>query len=131
MRADRKSMSFIAQALEIKQQSRIGWQRYLASAREMKDLAPLAAMMRTLGDAHDRDVVDTRVLQHLADRRKLALAAVDQQQFGPFAAGAIRVLLLEPGETPLQHLAHHGEIVARLRLRPLDVELAIAVLAEP
>ena len=43
---------------------------------------------------------------------------------------AVRVFLLQPGEAPLQHLAHHPEIVARLGLRPLDVELAVAVLAE-
>ena len=33
-----------------------------------------------------RHVVDPRVLHHLAHRRQLALAAVDQQQVGPFAA---------------------------------------------
>src|SRR6476620_5545253 len=35
------------------------------------------------------------------------------------------------GQAPLQHLAHHREVVARLGLRPLDVELAVIVLPEP
>ena len=96
----------------------------------MEHLAPLAAVMRALGDADHRHVVNAGVLHHFADRRQLSLAAIDQQQVRPFAALPVGVFLLQPGEAAFKHLAHHPEIVARGGLRPLDVELAIAVLAE-
>ena len=74
-------------------------------------------MVRPLGDADHRHIVDAHVLHDLADGGQLALAAVDQEQVGPFAALAVGVFLLEPREAPLEHLAHHREIVAGLRLR--------------
>jgi hypothetical protein len=74
--------------------------------------------------------MDSDIFHHFADGGKLALAAVDQQEVGPLAALAIGILFLEPGKAPLEHFAHHREIVARLRLRPFDIELAVAVLAE-
>ena len=78
----------------------------------MEDLAPGIAV-RALGDADHRNVVDPGILHDLAHRRQLALAAVDQQQVGPFARRAVGIVLLQPGEAPLEHLAHHPEIVAR------------------
>ena len=53
-----------------------------------------------------------------------------RMQVGPFAALPVGVFLFQPGKPPLEHLAHHREIVAGLGLRPLDVELAVVVLAE-
>ena len=44
--------------------------------------------VRPLRDRDHRHVMDARILEHLADRRKLALAAVDQQQVRPLAAAA-------------------------------------------
>ena len=79
----------------------------------MEDLAALAAVVRALGDADHRHVVDPGILHHLADRGQLPLAAVDQQQVGPLAALPVGILLLEPRKAALQHLAHHPEIVAR------------------
>ena len=96
----------------------------------MEHLAPSRPWCGPLATPTTGHVMDARVLHHLAHRRQLPLAAVDQQQVRPFAALPVGILLLEPGEAPLEHLAHHREIVAGLRLGPLDVELAIAVLAE-
>src|SRR5689334_14314102 len=94
MRADRESVSFVAQALEIEQQSRVRRQRNLPATREMKHLPPLAAMVRSLGDTNDRHVVDPRILHYLADCRQLTLAAVDQEQVRPLTTGSIRIFLL-------------------------------------
>ena len=89
----------------------------------MEHLAPLAAVVRPLGDADHRARRGrpSSSTSHTAD--KLALAAVDQQQVGPFAALPVGIVLLEPGEAPLEHLAHHREIVAGRGLGRLMLNL--------
>src|SRR3546814_6820263 len=49
-------------------------------------------------------------------------------QIGPFALRPFGVFLQRACEAALEHLAHHREIVAGLRLGALDVELAIGAL---
>ena len=111
VRADREAVGLVAEALQVEEQGRIGREADFAAARQVEGLAAGIAV-RALGDADHGHVVDARFLQHRADRRELALAAVDQQQIRPFAARAVRILLLEPGEAAAEHLAHHREIVA-------------------
>ena len=130
MGADRETVRLVSQALKVEEDRRIGRKGHFAAAGQVKDLASLAAVERALGDPDHRHIVNAHVLHHLADRRQLALAAVDQNQVRPFAALAVGIVLLQPGEAPFQDLAHHREIVAGLGLRPLDVELAIVALAE-
>ena len=128
--ADREAVRLVAQPLEVEEHRRIGRQRDLAPARQMEDLAAGIAV-RPLGDADHRHVVDAGILQHLADRAR-AGPCRRRSAAGPAIrpSTAVRILLLEPGEAAAEHLAHHREIVAGRGLRPLDVELAIGVLAE-
>ena len=63
------------------------------------------------------------ILEDLAHGRQLSLAAVDEQQVGPFAAGPVGIVLFEPREAPLEHFAHHPEIVARRVSRRLMLNL--------
>ena len=63
-------------------------------------------------------------------RGKLSGAAIDEDEIRPQAAGAILILLHQAPETPLQHLAHHADIVAGGDVPAPDVELAIAALEE-
>src|SRR3546814_12127917 len=49
-------------------------------------------------------------------------------QIGPFALRPFGIFLQRACEAALEHLAHHREIVAGLRLGALDVELAIGAL---
>ena len=49
---------------------------------------------------------------------------------GSAGGSAARRFGHQPLEAPLQHLAHHAEVVARRELRRADVELAILVLPE-
>src|SRR3546814_19334559 len=58
----------------------------------------------------------------------MAATAVDQHQIGPGVAVAIGVFGLRAGETALEDLAHHREIVIGRGL--LDIELAILALAD-
>src|SRR6478752_6850959 len=95
----------------------------------MEMLAPGIAIW-TLRDTDDRNIVNAQFLHRAINRRYLSLAAVDQQQIGPFARFAIGIFLLEPGEAALEHFAHHREIVARCGFGPLDVELTILAVAE-
>src|SRR5690606_40149863 len=94
----------------------------------MKHLAPLAPMMRALGDADQRYVLDAEIFQGLAHARHLPLATVDQHEAGPGIAVAIGILFDRPREAATHDFAHHREIVIGLRLA--DVELAILVLEE-
>src|SRR5215207_6835410 len=130
MRPDGEAMGLVPEPLQVKKQRGVRLQGNLATTGEVEDLAALATMMRALRHAHYGHVVDAGILHYLAYSRNLALTAVDQEQVRPLAALTVGILLFEPGEAALEHLSHHREVVARLRLRPLDVELAIAVLAE-
>ena len=90
------------------------------------------------------------LLQDTAHRAHLALTAIDKDYVGPSreSIGIIvefidlhilrrrilrfgRTMLLDqPAETPLHHLAHHAKIVARRDLGRADIELAILVFDE-
>src|SRR5918993_1878384 len=130
MRPDGEAVGLVPEPLQVEKQRRVRLQGNLATTGEVEDLAALTTVMRALRDAHDGHVVDAGILHYLAYSRNLALTAVDQQQVRPLAALTVWVLLFEPGEAAFEHFAHHREVVARLRLRLLYVELAIAVLAE-
>src|SRR3546814_15024514 len=73
-------------------------------------------------------LVRSQVGEHRRHRRHLPLAAVNQHQIGPFALRPFGIFLQRACEAALEHLAHHREIVAGLRLGALDVELAIGAL---
>ena len=129
MRADREAVHLVAQPLEIEQHRGVDRQLELAPVHQVEHLAPVAAVMRALGDADQADVLDPHFLQHRLRRVELPAPAVDQHEVGPFAAVAIGVLGLRAGEAALEHLAHHREIVVGRRAP--DVELAVLALAEP
>ena len=128
MRADGIAVNLVAQALEVEQHRRIDRQHLLPPVGKVKHLAPLAPVVRALGNADQRHVLDAQFLQRVAYARHLALAAIDQHQIGPHAPFTIRVFLHRAGEAAAHHFAHHGEVV--VRLGALDVELAILVLDE-
>src|SRR5207342_501762 len=129
MRADGEAMRFIPKALDIKQQCRVWRQRDFTAPWQVEDLPTLTPVVRALGDTHHRHVMNAGVLHDFADRRQLPLAAIDEDKVGPFATGAVGVVLLKPGEAPLKYLAHHSKVVARSDAR-FDVELSVIVLAE-
>ena len=87
--------------------------------------------------------VDAEFLQDGANRRHLALAAVDEDDVGPGREGMSAILgrrsarpvghaflLEQPREAPRHHLAHHAEVVAGRDVGRFDVELAVLVLHE-
>ncbi len=129
MRANGEAMHLVAQFLDMEQRGRIDRQHPLAPVHQVKHLAPLASMMRSLGHPDQADVLDPQFLQHPARRVQLSAPAIDQHQIGPDPLVAIRVLLLRASKAALEHLAHHREIIVGRRAP--DVELAILALAEP
>ena len=99
----------------------------------MKNLSPLAAVVRPLGDAHDRQILDAYLLQCRHYGADLALASVNQHHVRP--DGALLALSLTFGvvfhrasEPADYHLAHHGEIV--VGFSGFDVPFAILPLQE-
>ena len=84
--ADREAVGLVAQALEVEEHGRVGRQVISRPPGRWKISRP-ALRSGPLETADHRHVVDAGILQHLADRRELALAAVDQQQVRPFARG--------------------------------------------
>ena len=128
MRADGEAMRLVAQALQEIEHRIARLEREGRLARHEEALAAGVAV-GPLGDADDGDVLQAELGQHLARHLELALAAVDQHQVGPVLLVAFGILLQRAAEAARQHLAHHGEVVAR-RALGLDVELAIGVLDE-
>ena len=63
-------------------------------------------------------------------RGELARAAVDQHEIGRGPAFDLALALGELAEAPLQHLAHHGVVVARGKVLALDIELPILAFDE-
>ena len=51
VRADDEAVNLVAEALEVEQHRRIDRQRQFAAVHQVEYLAPLAAVMRPLGDA--------------------------------------------------------------------------------
>ena len=60
--ADREAVRFVAQALDVEQDGGVDGQRQLAAVGKVEDLASLAAMVRALGDADQRHVLDAQIL---------------------------------------------------------------------
>ncbi len=94
----------------------------------MEHLAPLAPVMRPLGNRYQGHILDSQLLQRVAHRAHLALAAIDQHQVGPHAVLAFRIFLQRAGKAALHDLAHHAEVV--VGPGGADVELAVLVLDE-
>ena len=70
----------------------------------------------------------------IAARATLALPAIEQHQIGPVGAFALGIFLEQPGETPGQHFAHHGVVVAWREIltgRLFDGEFPVGVLHQP
>src|SRR6185312_9567731 len=97
MRADGEAMRLVAQALQEVEHRVLGIEAEGRLARAEEALAPGVAV-GPLGDRRHGDVVDAEIGQHLADRGELPGAAVDEQQIGPRAFLARRVLLQGAGE---------------------------------
>ncbi len=67
--ADREAVRLVAQPLEVEQQPD-DWSASVSFApvEQVEDLAAFAAMMRPLGDADHRHVLDAELFQDLASR---------------------------------------------------------------
>ncbi len=128
VRADGEAMRLVPQPLKVEKQGRIGLQRDFATARQVEYLPALAAMMRSLGDAHDWYVTNPLLLHDIQSGIELPLAAIDQHKVRPCALLAIRVFLAQTGKAPRQDFLHHAEII--VGSRRLNVELAIIVFPE-
>ena len=128
MGADGESMGLVAQPLQ-KIKNRIaaiqGKRRPIGKIQALASGVAIGA----LGDAGDGHVVDAQFLEDLAGGTELAGAAVDEDQIGPLAALAVGVFLEGARKAPVQHLAHHGVIVAGGDAA--DGELAVPVLDQP
>ena len=111
VRADRKPMCLVAQALE-KVKHGVPWiERKWRSARQKEALAPSVAVgpfcYRT-----DRDVVNAELIKNALRNIELSQAAVDKHEIGPDTPIAFRIFPERPRKAALQHLAHHRVIVA-------------------
>ena len=130
---DGETVGLVPEALEEMHQRVVRREGEAGLAGLVELLAP-GIPVGPLGDRHHRQVVHAELLHHLHGRGKLSLAAVDQHKVGPCSRGPVGVLAHRPLEPSLQHLPHHGEIVAaefrRVLLLP-DIELAVGVPNEP
>ena len=78
----------------------------------MEGLAPGVAV-RALGDTATTGTSCTpasSIISHTADSWPLPPSISSRSGHSPLRA--VGIFLLEPGEAPLEHLAHHPEIVA-------------------
>jgi len=96
----------------------------MALGWDEETLAPSIAVW-SLGNPGDRDVGDTEFFEDALRHIELALAAVDQDEIGPSAPVAFRILLEGPRKAALQHLAHHRVIIAAGDPSPVSPRTAI------
>ena len=128
MVGDRKTVGFVAHALQQEQRGRVGFEddRVLAAGQEHAlrraghFLGKRVALGPHLRQADHVHLVDGQFAQHLDGDPELALAAVHDQQVGQVVLG--HGARIAAGE----HLVHHAEVVRALDR--LDAEAAIAVL---
>src|SRR4029077_12377801 len=120
VRANRKAVCLIAEALQKVEDRVPGIEREWRSPRQKEALAPGVAV-GALGYRPDRDVVNAELVKNALCGIELSQAAVDQNEVGPHASIAFRIFLEGPRKTALQHFTHHCVIVpagygfARLR----------------
>ena len=79
--ADRESMRFVPEALQVEEQGRVRRQGQFSPAGHMEGLSSRVAV-RSLRYCDDRDVVDSRFLHHLAGGRELPFASIDDNELG-------------------------------------------------
>src|SRR5690242_3668754 len=116
MRADRKTVRLVAQAL---QEIEDGVARLEREGRPPGEKEPLAARIAvgSLGDCHDRHIADPELGEDRLRLRQLPLSAIDQHQIGPHAALALRIFFQRAIEAPAEHLPHHRVIIPTRRTR--------------
>ncbi len=78
----------------------------------------------TLGNANQRQIMDSQLLQHITRHVHLALAAIDQQDIRHLA-----LTVLDPRETAHQSLMHCRIVVACGNT--FDIEAAVVALDRP
>ena len=121
MRTNDIAVHFIAKVLEIEQHRRIGRQGLLAPIGKVEDFAPLAPVMRPLGNSNQRHILYPHFSKLVTHRAHLTFAAINQHQIGPhgliaFLARrlAIRIILHCARKPALHNLAHHAVIIIGL-----------------
>jgi len=82
MAADRETMRFVAQALQIEKRRVVRFQHEGRAAWDVEILAPRVAV-RSFRDRSDGHVDDARRLERIERRGELPRPAVDQHQVGP------------------------------------------------
>ena len=130
VRADREPVRLVAQPLQ-EIEHRISRRQHERPPRSHVEPLPAGVALGSLGHGDQRDIVDAEVGEHLARRRQVPRAAVDQHELRPGAAVTVRVLLQGAPEAAAEHLAQHREIVTGGDIGALDVELAVGVLHQP
>src|SRR5665213_509438 len=146
MRADGETVRLVAQSFDEIKQRIARRQLERRAARHEESLAPGVAV-GPLGDGNQRHIGHAHFRKCIDRGTQLPLPAVDQHQVGPrlvvalfrlageysrerSVGGEPRVFFQQSFEPPLQHLAQHAVIVARIEIGRADVELAVLVLAE-
>src|SRR5208337_497660 len=132
MGSDGETMRLVAQALDEKQ-GRVAWAEFERLAPLDEERLAARVAVRPLGDRCEGDPLHPQRGHHLARGLELPAPSVDDDEIRRVGKPArLRRLALanEPREAPSQHLAHHRIVVARSKIRALDVERAVLVLDE-
>ena len=125
MRADGEAMRLVAKLLDAIEHRIARLQQKWLAAAQMDAFAARVAV-RPLGHRRDLDLIrQAKFLEHGIGRGELAGAAVDQHEVGRGPSVQVALVLGELAETPRQHLAHHGVVVAGGQILALHVELAV------
>src|SRR5437868_4018414 len=110
VRGDGKPMRFVAQALQEVEDGVALIERKRRAPRHKKVFPPRIAV-RPLGYPDDGDIGNAELFEDAAADIELSLAAVDQDQIGPVAPVAFRILFDGAGEPAHENFAHHRIIV--------------------
>ena len=111
VRANRKAVDLIAEALQKVEYGVTGVERERRSPGQKKSLAPGIAV-GSLGYRRYRDIVDAELVENTPRGSELSQAAVDKDKIGPHTPIALRIFFKRPCKPALQHFTHHRVIVA-------------------
>ena len=134
MGGDGEPVRLVPYALQVVQHRVARRQLERVAPIHVEPLAPGVAV-GTLGDGHDRDLVQPELGHDAANGRQLPGAAVDQQQVRDggrrtLAGVARRLFAQGPAEATVEHFAHHGEVVTGGD-RAANAVFTIGVFLEP
>jgi hypothetical protein len=111
VRTDGEPVRLITQPLE-EIENGVAWVERERRSSRQEEAFPPGIAVGPLCDPSDCDIGNTELFEDAAGDIELPLAAVDQDQIGPGAPVAFRILFDGARETAQQNLTHHRIIIA-------------------